>query len=107
MTIYNFPNHTKGDTFRARQITLGFDITDLEIKMQFKLQGAPQPSFEWSTIDNSFTVSNVLTGVIIMNSKVLDLRPLTYVYDLQTKDLDGNVTTYFKGSLTIEQDTTV
>jgi len=107
MTTYNFPNHTKGDTFRARQITLGFDITGLEIKMQFKLSGSIQPSFEWSTVDNSFTVSNAATGVIVMTSKVLDLRPLTYVYDLQTKDLSGNITTYFKGSLTIEQDITV
>jgi hypothetical protein len=107
MTTYNFPTHVKGDTFKARQITLGFDITGAEIKMQFKLSGSIQPSFEWSTVDNSFTVSNASTGVIVMTKKILDFNPASYVYDLQIEDSNGDVATHFKGSLTIEQDITV
>lgn len=107
MTTYNFPNHTKGDTFKSRQITLGFDITGAEIKMQFKLARTIQPSFEWSTVDSSFTIDNAVTGVITMTSKVLNFTPATYIYDLQIKDADDNVTTYFKGSLIIEQDITI
>ena len=107
MTTYNFPNHTKGDTFKAREITLGFDVTDAEIKMQFKLPGSIQTAFEWSTVDDSFVVTNAATGVLTMNSKDLDLKPSTYVYDFQVKDQNDNITTYFKGALTIEQDITI
>jgi len=107
MTTYNFPNHTKGDTFKAREITLGFDVTDAEIKMQFKLPGSIQAAFEWSTVDDSFVVTNAATGVLTMNSKDLDLKPSTYVYDFQVKDQNNNTKTYFKGTLLIEQDTTV
>lgn len=107
MTTYNFPNHTKGDTFKSREITLGFDVTDAEIKMQFKLPGSIQAAFEWSTVDDSFVVTNAATGVLTMNSKDLDLKPSTYVYDFQVKDSNDNIKTYFKGALTIEQDITI
>ena len=107
MTTYNFPNHTKGDTFKARQITLGFDITGAEIKMQFKLPGSIQAAFEWSTVDDSFVVTNAATGVLIMTKMDLNFKPSAYVYDFQVKDADDNIKTYFKGSLLIEQDTTV
>lgn len=107
MTIYNFPNHRKGDTFRSRQITLGFNITGAEIKMQFKLSGTINTSFFWSTTDNSIIINDALNGVITMNSKLLDEKPLSYVYDFQIKDSAGNVTTYFKGAILIEQDITV
>ena len=107
MTTYNFPNHTKGDTFKARQITLGFDVTGAEIKMQFKLPGSIQAAFEWSTVDDSFVVTNAATGVLIMTKMDLNFKPSAYVYDFQVKDADDNIKTYFKGSLLIEQDTTV
>jgi hypothetical protein len=106
MDIYNFPNHTKGDTFTTREINLGFDITGSTIKMQFKLSGSIQSAFAWSTLDNTFTVNNPLTGAITMNKRILDLKPATYVYDFQVTDSLGNVTTYFKGSILIIQDIT-
>lgn len=107
MTIYNFPNHHKGDTFRSRQINLGFNITGAEIKMQFKPQGTLATTFFWSTVDNSIIINNAVTGIITMNSKILDEKPAGYVYDFQIKDSAGNVTTYFKGAMLIEQDITV
>jgi hypothetical protein len=35
--------------------------------MQFKLSGSIQSAFSWSTLDNTFTVNNPLTGAITMN----------------------------------------
>jgi hypothetical protein len=37
MDIYNFPNHTKGDTFTSRDINLGFDI-DRQLKCNSNYQ---------------------------------------------------------------------
>lgn len=106
MTKYIFPNHTKGDTFNARRITLGFDITGAEIKMQFKLQGSLNTSFFWSTTDNSIIVNDAINGIITMNSRILDEKPVTYVYDFQIKDNSNNVKTLFGGSISIIQDIT-
>jgi len=106
MTTYNFPNHRKGDTFRARQIDFAFDITDAIIKMQFRLPGASSLAFEWSTVDDSFLVTDATAGLVIMSKKILDFKPAVYVYDLQITDSTGDVTTYFEGSILITQDQT-
>ena len=105
--IYNFPNHIKGDTFKARQINFGFNITGATIKMQFKFSGDPDVAFQWSTVDGSFTVNNAATGLITMNNKVINVTPGTYKYDLQIKDFNNITTTYFGGVMIIEQDVTV
>lgn len=107
MSTYNFPNHKKGDTFRARQINFGFNITGAIIKMQFRIAGASTVSFEWSTVDNTFNVTNATTGIVTMSKRILDFKPAKYVYDLQITDSNGNVTTYFEGSILITQDITV
>jgi len=107
MTTYNFPNHLKGDTFLAKQIDLGFSVVGAIIEMQFRVQGSSTFTFEWSTVNNTITVSNASLGIIIMNQRILDFYPTNYVYDFQITDASGNVKTYFKGSLLIEQDITV
>lgn len=107
MTTYNFPTHKKGDTFKARQINFGFSVAGCIIKMQFKIEGASTVSFEWSTVDSSFLVTNATTGLVTMNKKILNFKSATYLYDLQITDSNGNVTTYFEGSILITQDITV
>lgn len=106
MTVYNFPDHTKGDTFKERKITLGFDITDAIVKMQFKVADNSNAFFQWSTEDESFLVENLSQGILLMNSAILNYPAMTYFYDLQVTDVDGNVNTYFKGSLSILNDIT-
>lgn len=106
MTVYNFPNHTKGDTFKERRITLGFDITDAIVKMQFKVADNSNTFFQWSTEDESFLVEDAAEGILLMNSAILNYPAMTYFYDLQVTDVDGNVNTYFKGSLSILNDIT-
>jgi hypothetical protein len=104
MTTYNFPNHYKGDTFRAKQISLGFDITGATIKMQFKQQGANAVAFEWLTSDNTIEVINATLGIIRMKTRILDFNTVSYFYDFQITTSNGDVTTYFNGSMKILQD---
>jgi hypothetical protein len=106
MTIYNFPNHRKGDTFRSKQINLGFDITGANIMIQFKLDSSESPVFSWLTANNTISIVDALNGVITMNSRVLDHPAKSYVYDFQFTDISGNVTTYFGGAIKIIQDIT-
>ena len=106
MTVYNFPDHIKGDTFKERRINLGFDITDTVVKMQFKVADNSNAFFQWSTEDDTFLVESLSEGILLMNKAILNFPPVTYFYDLQVIDVDGNVTTYFKGSLSILNDVT-
>lgn len=96
--------HIKGDTFNSRKFTFPFDITNCEIKMQFKQSAQSQVSFSWDTLDNSF--EKISSTELIMNSKVLDNSPFTYISDLQVIFEDGRVCTYLKANLQIIQDVT-
>tara|TARA_R110000782_G_scaffold3216_2_gene11859 strand:- start:225 stop:551 length:327 start_codon:yes stop_codon:yes gene_type:complete len=106
MAVYNFPDQLKGDTFKARQITFNFDITGARIDIQFKLIGSAQPVFFWSTFDNTITVSNTTTGVIIMTEKTINAASNIYLYDVQITDSNGKIQTYFGGKLKLIQDIT-
>ncbi len=106
MTVYNFPDHVKGNTFKERKIKLGFNITGADVKMQFKVADNSNPFFEWSVSGDNLIVDNATQGILLMNKAILDFPPVTYFYDLQVIDADGNVTTYFKGSLSILNDIT-
>ncbi|CAH56657.1 hypothetical protein PHG11b_30 [Flavobacterium phage 11b] len=106
MSIYNFPDHIKGDTFRTKQIVLNFDITGADIKMQFKVQGVNAVVFSFLTSDATISIIDAATGTIRMNSRILNENVNNYVYDFQFTDSLGNVTTYFSGSLKITQDIT-
>ena len=106
MAIYNFPDQLKGDTFKARQITFNFDITGARIDIQFKLNGSAQPVFSWSTSDNTITVSNSVTGVIIMTEKIITAASNVYLYDVQIIDANGAIRTYFGGKMKLVQDIT-
>lgn len=106
--IYDFPNHTKNDTFLARQITFNFDITGASILMQFKANQIGQINgdvfYEWKTDDNSFDIIDPILGIIVMKEKIISAPIGTYCYDLQITYQTGQVITYFKGKQNIIQD---
>ena len=106
MDIYNFPDHTKGDTFKGRDITLNFDITGAVIRMHFKSEGIDKVVFKWETTDNTFLVIDALTGKFRMESRILNFTPRRYIYDLEVTDSNGSVMTYLEGSIKITQDIT-
>jgi len=98
--IYNFKDHTKGDTFNSRKFTFPFVITGCEIIIQFRLKSVNvnlnPVVFEWKSDDNTFEIINEYQAV--MKSKILDVPIGKYEYDLRIKFTDGVVYTYFKGT---------
>jgi hypothetical protein len=103
---YDFPNHTKGDSTKNKQITFGIDLTGAKVELQFKTQINSKSSFSWTTQDNSIVINNGINGVITLIKKVIDVAPATYMYDCQVTLNDGTITTYFGGEMIIEQDIT-
>mgnify|MGYP003653887477 CR=1 FL=1 len=103
MTTYNFPDHIGGDTFKAREITFGFDLTGAKIDMQFKSIKGGGVAFSWSTVDDTFSITDPVNGVILMKSRILDERKDGYIYDLQIVNSNQDVQTYFGGRINITQ----
>lgn len=110
---YNFPSHVKGDTFRKRKITITKiingvttkeDLTDCIIILQFKSTPTSPVKYEFTTIDESILITDPLEGEFELQDKILDVSPLTYVYDCQIKFPDTRVKTYFGGKHTIVDD---
>lgn len=104
MKSYQFPNHIKGDTFFSRKITFPFDISDCEINLDFRFPIGDKLAFSWSTEDLTFEKIN--QNQIVMKSRILDLQPITYNYDLQVTFNNGDKKTYFGGTMEIKQDIT-
>ena len=107
---YNFPNHVKGDTFIARQISFSsvthnapIDLTNAEIKIDFKENADSEPAYFWSTSDNSIIITDGPNGIVTMTAKVIDALASTYIYDIQVNN-NGIIKTYFTGSMKIIQD---
>ena len=94
----------KGDTFRSREITFPFDITNVKIEMQFKLKANTQTIFFWSTENNTF--EKISTTKVIMKSRPLDFPANTYISDMQLTFANGVVDTAMKVIFKIVQDIT-
>jgi len=107
--IYNFKDHTKGDTFNSRNFTFPFVITGCEILMQFRLKSISANlnpvAFEWKSNDDTFEIINSTQA--IMKFRILDVPIGKYEYDLQIKFTDGIVYTYFKGDLIITKEISI
>jgi hypothetical protein len=101
MSIYNFPDHIKGDTFKSRLITLGFDITGGSVKMEFKATGDSLKTFEFSTLDGTIIITNYLIGEIQLQSRQINNRIGNYNYTFKLTNSNLDVKTYFKGSIKI------
>jgi hypothetical protein len=95
---------TKNDTFNNRKLTFPFDITNCDIKMQFKQSIVGRVVFEWSTEDSTF--QKISTTEIIMKSRLLNYPAGIYYSDLQVTFQDNTVFTYFNANLQIIQDIT-
>ena len=107
MKEYNFPNHLKGDSFKARKITFGFDLTGSRIDIQFKQNiGSAKNVFFWSTFNQTITINDALNGVITLKERILDIPKNIYHYDCQIINSSGFVKTYLYGKIQVDQDIT-
>jgi hypothetical protein len=106
---YVIPNHYKNDTFNEITFTIkedavAVDLTGATIKIDFrknKNTGILQVSF---TIGSGITVDNAVGGVFTLNSFINNWVADVYYYDAEITFASGVVRTYFKGTLTVNQD---
>lgn len=94
----------KGDTFNSRKITFLFDITNVQIDMQFKLRAGTQTVFSWSTENGTF--EKISSTEVIMKSRILDYPANNYLSDMQLTWGVDTVVTVSKATLKIIQDIT-
>lgn len=98
----------RGDTFKAKTITLPFDITGCTFLMQFRKSeigvNNNEVAFEWKSSDNSFQISDSANGVVLMNKKVMSFAPNFYVSDFQITRENGDIETLFNAKIEITQD---
>lgn len=100
--IYNFYDHTKGDTFLSRQLDFNLDLTGCVILMQFRKNYTSSTiAFEFKTADSTIEFIDALNGVISMKERILDVEVGNYLYDFQITFPSGEVRTYFHGSINI------
>ena len=98
--------HKKGDTFKAKLITLPFDITDCTFLMQFRKimvgVNTNDVAFEWSSSDNSFIIDDAVNGILFMNKKLIDVEVGSYVSDFQITRANGDIETLYNAIIQIE-----
>ena len=117
---YNFPPHTKGDTFPGRtfeikiktdpaDITDGapLDLTNASIRMQLRMSPTHPVSHELSTDNDMIIIDhNPLLGVFQVKEQIIDFPANNYVYDIEISWTSGKVKTYISGTWLIIQDIT-
>lgn len=61
-----------------------------------------------STADDSITITQGGTGdwILAVPGRTLDIPATDYSFELQTTDANGNVRTYWRGTVQIQQDIT-
>ena len=110
--IYNFKDHTKGDTFKAINFTLDedgtpVDLTGASIRMMVKLNATDTNfALEVSTSSGGMLITDAANGAFTFEEQIIDIDAAKYVYDIEITDTNGNVNTYIKGSWHILQDVT-
>jgi ribulose-5-phosphate 4-epimerase/fuculose-1-phosphate aldolase len=112
MVHYNFPSHTKGDTFNGVLFTItvnavALDLTGAHIKMDLRLTP------ETTTVAKSFSDGSGITidatptkGKFTINAQVIDIAAANYYYDIQITLQSGSIKTYIGGRWNILQDVT-
>jgi hypothetical protein len=97
---------TANDTFKAKILTIPFDITGCTFLMQFRvfkngINNNPV-AFEWKSLDDSFEITG--TNTLLMHKKDIEVEQNIYVSDFQVTRLNGDIETLFTAKLEITQD---
>jgi hypothetical protein len=107
---YTIPNHYKGDTFDSITFTIkedsvAVDLTGVAIKIDFR-KGSNTGTLKQSfNIGSGITLVDAVNGVFKLDSFINDYDADVYYYDAQITFASGVIRTYFKGTLTVNQDT--
>jgi hypothetical protein len=105
VSIYNFPIHVQGDTWKGLySVTFirqgsAIDLTNAEVRMQVRLSIDSPSVFDLSTNGNSGInfIEPLSAGIITIPPQVVNIPIGNYKYDLKIIYPDGYIKTYFKG----------
>ena len=101
MITQNFRAYLKGDTFKARKVKMNIDISDVEIRIQFR-QGSKTGDLMKEAAITKISASEFIIEKFDLNWDA----DFTYYYDAQFTYPDNTIITYFGGSFPIVQDVT-
>ena len=98
----------KGDTFNGVRFTLSpvTDLTGATIRTQFRKGGKRNEVVKEITTADGITVEDLVNGVFVWDSFIMDLNPCIYYYDVEITFPNGDVKTYVEGVIKVTQDTT-
>lgn len=97
------------DTYKAKLITLPFDVTDHSFLVQFRKQTIGENNnpvaFEWSTADNTIEFVDAENGEIkLLKKEALSVEIGTYIGDFQMTKPNGDIETLFRLRQEVIQD---
>ena len=98
----------KNDTFNGVRFTLSpvTDLTGATIKTQFRKGSKTNQASKEITTSSGITVEDLVNGVFVWDSFIMDLSVGTYYYDVEITFASGDVKTYIEGTMKVTQDTT-
>lgn len=98
----------RGDTLKAKVITIPFDITGCTFLMQFRKAtiGANENevAFEWKSSDDSFEITDAVNGKLLMKKKKIEVDFSIYDSDFQITYANGDVETLFNAKIEVKED---
>ena len=110
---YNFPEHTKGDTFLGAVFTMtsggvAINLTGYRIRMHIR-RTATQTSplvLALDTEDETIEIHDAAAGKFRIKAQVIDIPAYSYVHDIEFTRPDGQVRTWVKGRFTVTEEVT-
>jgi len=111
IAVYNFPDHTNGDTFTGVQFEVLVNaspliLTGATIKMQIRESYSSSSKTEFSTTNGALEITDAIAGKFIFKNQIVRVVPRKYVYDIQIALPSGELYTYIKGEWVIHPDVT-
>lgn len=94
-------------TFKYLESGLAIDLTDAEIKADFKTSiDATTVVLSMSIVNSKIEYVDAANGIIKFAKQVIAIAAGIYVYDLQITFPSGDIKTYVNGQMTVIQDIT-
>lgn len=115
---FDFGTYSRGDTLAAQSFLMQLsdgatpptltplDITGVSITCMFKLDSSLPSALTLSTSNGKIILSDPTIGQFRILASVLDIPPGIYYHDIEFVFPSGEIRTFFRGTLIIEQDYT-
>jgi hypothetical protein len=109
-SIYNFKEHTRGDTFKEQGLVVSINGTPVDLagaKIRMDLKASYNAPASLSLNETSgITIDLGTAGRFVIDEQIIDIDAGNYLYDIEITNSAGQVFTYVKGTFPILQDVT-